>query len=139
MLKILLDKLLPLKTLWVEALLILVWRDFGNQTTQKYLKKKKKKNYKAMFGYWKIWGKLQGKENREKKIKGNKKWRKIKNKFKINKWFLYIISNLFYLFFLWNNFKIYKFFINFNYILFIYFIMKLNIRKLFFKILFFFP
>ena len=80
MLKILLDKIL-----WVEALLILVSRDFG-----------------------------------KKKVKGNKKGRKIKNKFKINKWFLYIISNLFYLFFLWNNFKIYKFFINFNYILFIY-------------------
>ena len=60
MLKILLDKLLPLKTLWVEALLILVSRDFGNQTTQKYLKKKKK-NYKAMFGSWKFWWKLQGK------------------------------------------------------------------------------
>ena len=67
MLKILLDKLLPLKTLWVEALLILVSRDFGNQTTQKYFLKKKKKNSKAMFGSWKIWGKLQGKKIERKK------------------------------------------------------------------------
>ena len=46
------------------------------------------KTIKAIFGSWKIWGK----ENRV------EKWRKIKNRFKIDKLFLYTISNSFNLF-----------------------------------------
>ena len=46
------------------------------------------KTIKAIFGSWKIWEK----ENRV------EKWRKIKNRFKIDKLFLYTISNSFHLF-----------------------------------------
>ena len=46
------------------------------------------KTIKAIFGSWKIWEK----ENRV------EKWRKIKNRFKIDKLFLYTISNSFNLF-----------------------------------------
>ena len=66
-----------------------------------------------MLGFRKIWGK----ENKE------EKWNKIKNKInsKINKLFLYIFLNLFHLsIFLYmerlNDFKIYKFITNLNYI-----------------------
>ena len=38
------------------------------------------------------------KERIEKKVEGKKKWKKIKNNFKINKLFLYDSLNLFYLF-----------------------------------------
>ena len=57
----------------------------------------------------------------------------MKNKFKINKLFLY--SNSFYLFSFiiqkLNNLKIHKFLINFIYILFsfIFYIIRLNVRK----------
>ena len=57
----------------------------------------------------------------------------MKNKFKINKLFLY--SNSFYLFSFiiqkLNNLKIYKFLINFIFILFsfIFYIIRLNVRK----------
>ena len=37
-----------------------------------------------------------GKENRE-NLEGKKKWRKIKNRFKINKLFLYVTLNLIHL------------------------------------------
>ena len=46
------------------------------------------KTIKAIFGSWKIWGK----ENRV------EKWRKIKNRFKINKLFVYVYLNTLYLF-----------------------------------------
>ena len=46
-----------------------------------------------MFGCLKIWGKTCGKESREENR--DKKLKKRKNKFKINKLFLYAISNLF--------------------------------------------
>ena len=64
--------------------------------------------------------------------------------FKSNKLFLYISSNSFYLFLSiitrLNNLKIYKFQINFNYIWFsfIFSIIKLNIRKPFYLIFFFY-
>ena len=57
----------------------------------------------------------------------------MKNKFKINKLFLYL--NSFYLFSFiiqkLNNLKIHKFLINFIYILFsfIFYIIRLNVRK----------
>ena len=38
-----------------------------------------------------------GKENRE-NLEGKKKWRKIKNRFKINKLFLYVTLNSFQIF-----------------------------------------
>ena len=63
------------------------------------------------------------------------KGKKIKNKFKFNKLFLYIFWYTFYLFLFiiakLNNLKIYKFYINFNYILFpfIFSTVKPNIRK----------
>ena len=74
---------------------------------------------------------------KRKKIKENENW------FKFNKLFLYVSSNLFYLFFSiierLNNLKIYKFQINFNYILFyfIFSIVKSNMRKPFFLTFFF--
>ena len=57
-----------------------------------------------MFDYWKIWGKIQEKENseeekKERRKEGKKKWRKIENKFKINKLFLYVSLNSFHFFF----------------------------------------
>ena len=49
-----------------------------------------------MFGSLKMWGK----ENKKEKIEVKEKWRKIKkNKFKIDKLFVYASLNLFYLFF----------------------------------------
>ena len=68
-----------------------------------------------MFGFQKI----------ASKRKYKKKYKKIKNRFKANKLFLYVSSNSFHLFsFIMqrlNNFKIYKFQNNFNNIyLFIY-------------------
>ena len=54
-------------------------------------------NSKASFGFWKIWGKKQGKENNEKIWK--KKMKENKNKFKYNN-FSHVFSNLFFIFFL---------------------------------------
>ena len=75
-----------------------------------------------MFGCWKIWGKMQGKEN--------KKWKK---KFKVNKLFLNITLNLFHLFshiiLRLNNFKMYKFLIDFNYIWFDFIFFYNKIKK----------
>ena len=74
------------------------------------------------------------KENKE-EVKEKKMLRKIKNKFKVNKLFVYIFLNSFYLFFFMvqglDNFKICKISINFNYIWFsfIFFIVKPNKRK----------
>ena len=66
--------------------------------------------------------KFKGKCEEKKKIKENENW------FKFNKLFLYVSSNLFYLFFSiierLNNLKIYKFQINFNYI-WLYFIFSM--------------
>ena len=79
-------------------------------------KEKERKNIKdkTMFGYWKVWRKMWEQKNRE------KKWRKIKNRFKANKLFLYIILKKFHGFnssiYRLNNLKIYKFLNNFNYI-----------------------
>ena len=47
-----------------------------------------------MFGTHKVIRK----ENKEKKMKGKKNWRKIKNRFKLKKLVLYVYSNSFYLF-----------------------------------------
>ena len=41
-----------------------------------------------MFGSWKIWGKMQGKENEKEK---KEKMKEDKNRFKFNKLFLYAI------------------------------------------------
>ena len=63
--------------------------------------------------------------------------------FKFKKLIIYVYSNSFYLFFFvtkeLRNLKIYKSFMNFDYILFsfIFYTVKSNIRKLFFKIYFF--
>ena len=43
-------------------------------------------NTKAMFGFQKVWGKCEGKKIERKSRK--KKWRKIKNRFKVNELFL---------------------------------------------------
>ena len=48
-----------------------------------------------MFGYWKIKGTMGGVEI-DKKIQEKKKLRKIKKKLKVNKLFLYVISNPFH-------------------------------------------
>ena len=70
--------------------------------------------------------------------------RRKKKKFKVNKLFLYISSNSYTLFFYsiknLNNLKLYKILTNLNYILFslIFFILKLDIRKLIFISIFFF-
>ena len=80
-----------------------------------------------------------------KKVEEKKKWRKFKHKFEVNKLFLYTTLNLFtYLILLYkklNNFKIYKFLNNFNYIWlpFIFFIVKPKTRKSISFIFFFFP
>lgn len=48
-----------------------------------------------MFGFWKIWGKTQGKRKHKGKIVEEKIQRKIKIRFKNNKLFLYADLNLF--------------------------------------------
>ena len=80
---------------------------------------------------------MQGKENKKEK----KKWKK--KRFEVNKLFLNITLNLFHLFsyiiLRLNNFKMYKFLIDFNYLWFdfIFFIIKSNMIKSFSLILFF--
>ena len=51
------------------------------------------------------------------------------NKFKINKLFLYIILSYFQFIEKSNDFKMYKFLYNFNYIFFISFTIKLKMKK----------
>ena len=86
--------------------------------------------------------KIEGKRLKERRKKENV--RKIKIRFKVNKLFLYAISNSFHIFFSLlckdYNFKMHKFLNNFNYILFsfIFFIHKSNMRKSF-SLIFFFP
>ena len=77
-------------------------------------------------------------------MKGKKNWRKIKNKFKLNKLILYVYLNSFYLFLSiiiqeLRNFKICKNLRNFDYILFyfIFFTVKSNMKKLFSLVIFF--
>ena len=54
-----------------------------------------------MLGWWRIWRKMLGKENRKQKhIEWKNGKRKTKNRFEINKLFLHIFSNSFHLFFL---------------------------------------
>ena len=55
------------------------------------------KKSKPMFNSRKIWRNMQGKENREEKYEGMKKWKKIKNRFKFNKLFLCVTSKSFHL------------------------------------------
>ena len=68
-----------------------------------------------MFGSQKVWKTIQ----KKKKNRG-KKWKKIKNKFKVNKFFYILVWTHFTYLTLFckkiNNFKINKFIINFNYI-----------------------
>ena len=54
--------------------------------------KKEVYNIFSYFGLWKVQRKTREKSNK-------KKWKKVKDQFKINKLFLYIILNLFYIFF----------------------------------------
>ena len=58
---------------------------------------------------------------KKKKKLGKEKYKKIKNKFKFNKLFLYVSSNSFHLFLsiitILNNFKIHKILIIFNFLL----------------------
>ena len=79
-----------------------------------------------------------------KKVEEKKKWRKFKHKFEVNKLFLYTTLNLFtYLILLYkklNNFKIYKFLNNFNYIwkfFFHIFHSKIKYEKIIFFSIFF--
>ena len=52
-----------------------------------------------MFGSQKIWGKMHVRERKYKgKIEEKKKWKKIKSRLKVDKLFLFVTSNSFYLF-----------------------------------------
>lgn len=61
--------------------------------------------------------KFEKKKSRE-KIEGNKRLKKLKNKFKINNLFLYNISNLFHLFNFNGKIQVCNFITNFNFTLF---------------------
>ena len=49
-----------------------------------------------MFGFRKIWEKMQGKKKKTEKVEVNKKWRK--KKINVDKLFFFATSNLFHLF-----------------------------------------
>ena len=66
---------------------LLCMQAINHQTEIKKERRIRKKNIRLMFGSQKIWGKCKGKKE-EKDIRRKDNWRKIKNRFKVNKLFL---------------------------------------------------
>ena len=77
--------------------MIQTYRIIKNKTLNIKIIFKNIKNIFATFGSIKFEGNIKEKKYKG-KVEGNKKWQKIKNRLKVDKFFFFVTSNSFYLF-----------------------------------------